>query len=101
MTKLMQFVSPVYEQYYQDVIRNHKKIVSKYTKIVGRRKIRKIEKQSQSQSWNQTGKQKNYFNLVYLPTKIYFGQKSVPLVVIMFRNSNFARIFEFFSIYCG
>ena len=30
MTKLMQFVSPVYQQYYQDVIRNHKKIVEIY-----------------------------------------------------------------------
>ena len=26
----MQFVSPVYQQYYQDVIRNHKKIVEIY-----------------------------------------------------------------------
>ena len=81
MTKLMQFVPPINQQYYQDVIRNHKKIVDRQKKV-GRRKIRKITSQSQ------TKKQKNYFNLIYSPTKIYFGQKSrrfVPLVVIMFK----------------
>ena len=94
MTKLMQFVPPIYQQYYQDVIRNHKKIVETY-KNSRKKKNKKNKEPEQEPQLQSDGKAKNYFNFVYSPTKIYFGQKShgfVPLVVIMFTNCNFARI---------
>ena len=76
------------------MIRNHKKIVETY-KNSRKKKNKKNKEPEQEPELQSDGEAKNYFNFVYSPKKIYFGQKSrgfVPLVVIMFTNCNFARI---------